>query len=263
MRTASDALMNRMLAEDPNVTPADRELLLKHPLVNELLLSGLSIRMVVLDLTNGSYIYASPTLEEFHHLERWDEEMQMGWRYIDTLIHPEDSAELGSAVAQFGEYLAQLPDAQQPFCKLVVTYRIRNKTGEYRKLLQQVIPFLVTPQDARVRYMAVVLQDITLIKASNEVSGYLVHRQPDAKDAIVPLRLKPSQLAVGASSTQLSRRERDVLRLLVQGHSSKMIAEELNISAMTVAVHRRNLMRKTASANAAQLTAFALRSGMA
>ena len=42
----------------------------------------------------------------------------------------------------------------------------------------------------------------------------------------------------------LSRREREVLILLIHGHSNKEMAEELKISPRTVEIHRGNMMRK-------------------
>lgn len=42
----------------------------------------------------------------------------------------------------------------------------------------------------------------------------------------------------------LSRREKEVLRLLAEGHSSKQIADELFISKFTVDTHRKNIFKK-------------------
>lgn len=52
---------------------------------------------------------------------------------------------------------------------------------------------------------------------------------------------------------QLTRREREIMRLIVNGMSSKQIAASLNISIRTVETHRRQIMRKTRAANLAEL----------
>jgi two-component system response regulator NreC len=52
---------------------------------------------------------------------------------------------------------------------------------------------------------------------------------------------------------QLSRREREILCLLVDGHSSKDIARALYISARTVDAHRLHINRKLGSRSPAQL----------
>ena len=53
----------------------------------------------------------------------------------------------------------------------------------------------------------------------------------------------------------LSRRERQVLRLISAGQTSKHIARLLGVSDLTIRKHRENLMRKLGAANAAQLVA--------
>ena len=42
----------------------------------------------------------------------------------------------------------------------------------------------------------------------------------------------------------LTRREREVSKLLLRGHSSKSVARELKIAPATVMVHKRNLFAK-------------------
>ncbi len=57
----------------------------------------------------------------------------------------------------------------------------------------------------------------------------------------------------------LTDREREVLRLVVKGRSTKEIASELDISTRTVETHRANLMRKLNIKSVALLTQFAIR----
>jgi len=60
------------------------------------------------------------------------------------------------------------------------------------------------------------------------------------------------------STEQLSDRELDVLRLLVQGKMNKEIADILNISVHTVISHRKNITQKTGIKTQAGLTIYAL-----
>jgi two-component system, NarL family, response regulator NreC len=57
----------------------------------------------------------------------------------------------------------------------------------------------------------------------------------------------------------LSDREREVLRLLADGFSSKDIAARLTLSAKTVEAHKYNLMRKLDLHNRAELVKYAIR----
>ena len=60
---------------------------------------------------------------------------------------------------------------------------------------------------------------------------------------------------------QLSEREKEVLKLIVEGKTSKQIAEILFISKSTVDTHRRNIQEKTGTKTAAELAAYAVGMG--
>ena len=61
---------------------------------------------------------------------------------------------------------------------------------------------------------------------------------------------------------QLSGRERQILNMILGGHSNKEIAALLGISAKTVDKHRTSMMQKLDVHSVPQLMAFALREGL-
>jgi two-component system NarL family response regulator len=83
---------------------------------------------------------------------------------------------------------------------------------------------------------------------SPEIASALVAEVRDAKS--------------GGSAPPLSRREREVLRLIAEGSRSITIAAQLHISVATVEVHRRNIMRKLGLHSIAELTRYAIREGI-
>jgi DNA-binding NarL/FixJ family response regulator len=58
---------------------------------------------------------------------------------------------------------------------------------------------------------------------------------------------------------QLTPRELEILRLIVDGKSNKEIAAQLNLSGNTVGVHRANIMRGLDIHKTAELVAYAIR----
>ncbi|MGK7369054.1 MAG: response regulator transcription factor [Candidatus Halalkalibacterium sp. M3_1C_030] len=56
----------------------------------------------------------------------------------------------------------------------------------------------------------------------------------------------------------ITSRELEVLQLIVEGYSSKLIADKLNISPRTVDTHRGNIMQKLNIPNAAGLVRYAM-----
>ncbi len=59
----------------------------------------------------------------------------------------------------------------------------------------------------------------------------------------------------------LTKREREVLNLVVEGHTSKVMAEMLHLSPRTIDHHRANLLRKFDMKNSVDLVNFAVRNG--
>lgn len=60
----------------------------------------------------------------------------------------------------------------------------------------------------------------------------------------------------------VSMREREVLRLIADGSSTKEIAMQLHLSTKTIESHRRNLMEKLKIDSVAALTKYAIREGL-
>jgi DNA-binding CsgD family transcriptional regulator len=63
-------------------------------------------------------------------------------------------------------------------------------------------------------------------------------------------------------NSQLTHREREVLRLLASGHTDRKIAESLTISPRTVNRHMSNIFVKLAVPSRAAATAHAIRKGL-
>ncbi|MFH0809783.1 MAG: response regulator transcription factor [Pseudomonadota bacterium] len=61
---------------------------------------------------------------------------------------------------------------------------------------------------------------------------------------------------------RLTDREKEILKLLVEGYSSRKVAERLCLTMKTVLNHRRNIMEKLGIENPAQLIRYAIKLGM-
>ena len=61
----------------------------------------------------------------------------------------------------------------------------------------------------------------------------------------------------------ITRREKDVLRLVAAGKSNRQIAEALQISVNTADRHVSNILTKIAASNRAEAASFAVRNGLA
>lgn len=60
----------------------------------------------------------------------------------------------------------------------------------------------------------------------------------------------------------LTEREREVLKLVAEGYTTRQIADYLSLSAKTVEKHRANMMRKLLLKNVSAVTAYAIENGL-
>ncbi|NKE70294.1 response regulator transcription factor [Nitrospiraceae bacterium HYJII51-Mn-bac16s-1-B09] len=61
---------------------------------------------------------------------------------------------------------------------------------------------------------------------------------------------------------KLTKREKEVLCLVAEGHTNRQVAERLGIKIKTVETHRANIMNKLALRNFVELVKYAIRKGM-
>lgn len=74
---------------------------------------------------------------------------------------------------------------------------------------------------------------------------------------------KTSARPITIKTTPLTLKEREILQMIAEGHTSKDIAQKLNLSIRTVYVHRNNMMRKLDVHKQTDLVRYALKEGLA
>jgi RNA polymerase sigma factor (sigma-70 family) len=77
--------------------------------------------------------------------------------------------------------------------------------------------------------------------------------QAAVRTAAIQHEERVKRRALGERLASLSQREREVLKLVVEGKTSKLIARELHITVKTVDVHRTHVREKLGSSTVAEL----------
>ncbi len=101
-----------------------------------------------------------------------------------------------------------------------------------------------------------------LLRAIDAVRANQSFLSPGVASLVVEHVQKGSQAPDSAEARSLSEREREVLRLLAEGKTSKEIGQLLHLAARTVESHRREIMRKLDLHSVPALTKFAIREGL-
>ena len=141
---------------------------------------------------------------------------------------------------------------QSPEIKIVVL--TVHKTDEY---------ILATLQAGADGY---VLKDATQSELVMAIRNVLVGKRylsPGISEKVIEGYLEGKETIRTSSAWEtLTRREREILKLIAEGYKNKEVADHLCISLKTVEKHRANLMKKLDLHNAAELTAFAMEKGL-
>lgn len=110
------------------------------------------------------------------------------------------------------------------------------------------------------------LKDATrteLLLAVESVLNGKTYISPEVSEKLVTSYLNGRKPEKAESSFEsLTRREKQILKLIAEGHKNRKIGDFLCISIKTVEKHRANLMKKLDLHNASELTAFAMEKGL-
>lgn len=112
---------------------------------------------------------------------------------------------------------------------------------------------------------AYVLKDDSRTELFNALANVATgnnYLSPSIVDKVVAGYLSGGDITSARPSWEvLTRREREVIKLIAEGKRTKEIAEYLSLSPKTIEKHRTNLMRKLDLHNVSEVTVYAIKNG--
>jgi len=171
------------------------------------------------------------------------------------ITHPDDRPWFLNYENSAAAFLKGLPLEKLTRYKVRYDFRLKSKGGKYVRLLHQSAVIEHDENGQLIRTIGV-HTDITSLK-------------PEGKPILsfIGLDGEPSYIDVDVeklftvSKEPLSKREKQILLLIMDGRSSKEISGMLNISKQTVDTHRNNMLAKNDLRNTGELIAKAIRLG--
>jgi DNA-binding CsgD family transcriptional regulator len=212
-----------------------------------------SSSMYIIDLYKREYLYVSP---RFYHVFGFDIDQAYaeGPSFLDRRIHPDDIPLMYRTGNYFMKFALSLPPEKIKKGKLVVDYRIRNAREEYVRVIKQHIPLEL---DCRGNIWLVLC--IIDLSPDSDLQSPFRARVIDSETGDVflfnPYDYEPYK-------PLLSDREKEILRLIADGHASKQIADRLFISVNTVNTHRQRIIEKLNVSNTAEAVRYAIELGL-
>jgi len=162
-------------------------------------------------------------------------------KYIFENIHPEDKNRFIRTEQKVTDFFNNLQPEQITRYKVSYDYRLRKTDGTYIWVLMQTVTIQSTEDGAVIRVLGI-QTDITHLKTDNKSSGLsFIGLDGEPSFHNVPI----DSLALPSDKELFSKREKQVLQLVLEGKSTSQIAEILFISVHTVNSHRKNIFSKS------------------
>lgn len=186
----------------------------------------------VFNMHSGEFDIVCPNVKQVLGCEPKDYTMA----YIIDMIHPDDKSYFLNFEYKIVEFFKILPFEKVHLYKVQYDLRLRKKNGQYIRTLHQAVQI---DYDRENFYRTLSIEtDITHIKPYGTPCFSLIGLGGE------PSYFNIQDAQYTKSFNLFTMREREVLKHIVEGKSSKQIADELFISIYTVNAHRRNIMKK-------------------
>ncbi|MBS4041040.1 MAG: PAS and helix-turn-helix domain-containing protein [Flavobacteriales bacterium] len=155
---------------------------------------------------------------------------------------------------KYYKYLYQQPKKNRPFIKVNRTMNIICKNGQTKHALFQGIPILFDDEMKPI-YILTIITDISSLQLIPTYTHYIIDASNEKQIKKIPIHEEELQKD---RSKIISKSERRVLELMIQGCTSKQIAERLFLSEHTIKNHRKSMLQKTNCKNSTELVKLAL-----
>ena len=189
--------------------------------------------------------------------------MEDGLEFWLRLIHPEDKPIIMDAIIQGHTMISDPTVIISELKPMDLFYRFRKKDGNWIWLCET--KWIVPSGKGRKEYIVGSFMDVSEQKQEEDLrlqqlkddgmNGLLKvameYKDSTKKHLINPNQVVGTEKPVGID--ELTKREKEVLKLIGEGLSSKRISDKLFISLNTVETHRRHLLEKLQVKNSMEL----------
>lgn len=227
-----------------------REKILTHPLINNLYSVGKSFAIIantsnweIEAVTGDSTDLTGYTAEEIYN---------MGGEFLMNFTVPEHLQVNMATVKTCMEYSNSIPEEQRESVFAIYYYHGRKKNGDFIAVQHQSIPVVFDEQKIPFIFCNI-YSDISYLDPQNIPHGVMVN-----KFTREVFHLNKNSLNLEKREDLFSKREKEVIRHMTNGLTSKEIAEILYISNDTVRTHRKNILRKAGVTNTISLIKYAI-----
>jgi DNA-binding CsgD family transcriptional regulator/PAS domain-containing protein len=178
-----------------------------------------------------------------------------GIPFVNEITHLDDLPKTWGLIKKIWDFLLALPASKRKGYKFNHDYRMAKADGSYIRVLEQ-SSILQQDSNGNITHVMGVCSDITHLKKNETLTASLICTEDNSCIFFTPETdgINPQDV--------LSKRELEIVKLIAEGYSSKLIADRLCIGFSTVNTHRQNIIRKTNTRNTGEFVQFAMGNGL-
>ncbi|MEZ0450719.1 LuxR C-terminal-related transcriptional regulator [Sphingobacterium thalpophilum] len=208
-------------------------------LISEIFITG-DYYYYLINILEQRISHQHPAICSIHGLTN----VPMHLQEIINLIHPDDIPFVLRAEDASYKKVIEIGAEHLKSLKSCYCFRMRVADGTYHLFHHQAIT-LVADNDNKMVHSLNIHADISHLSTTNNYIATImgIHGRNDFYQ--IDLSKRPKR----TYSCSLTKRELALLPYIAQGMSSTEISRQLGISALTVRVHRKNILRKTNTHN--------------
>jgi len=217
----------------------------------------------------GSYFWFIPdnsnmtiadTSDNIHELTSFEKEE---WKnhypnFLEHVMHPEDFIYFLGGVEFMISYLENIEINERQHFRFNIYARINNKNNEYRWMVIQ-FPKIIYNKEGKAFSSLIVVSDLSNFDIINQPVMSLIDSSNKRKP-FQQIFLEKGNDRINC--VNITKRECEILALMISGKNSPQIAEKLFISYHTVENHKRNLRQKTNCKTSAELIYTVLKNNL-
>ncbi len=217
----------------------------------------------ILNMHNLEVEYVHPGVQQFIDVDPNEATIEN----LLTSIDPDDVASVKAKELVLKEFMENVvPSEELPSYKMLYMYRIKDRFGKYRTMLLQVNVLSVS-EKGTIEHVLSVHTDISFMGVQKTETVSFIHLGGGKSFYDVEIDLDKSAFEDAEDvddgvSKQLTKREIEIIQLSSKGYSVNKIAINLNISALTVRTHRKNMLKKTKYSSMRKLVTKCLMEGI-
>lgn len=177
---------------------------------------------------------------------------EKGHQFFAEKMHPDDALKLSIIGVSVLKLFDHFTNDEKLNHKTIYEYRMLNAENRYVRLIEQ---YQVLELDSRGQVW--LMMNIVDVSPNQDESGECEYKLLNFRTGHLISLENPSN-----AQFELTRREKEILRLVKEGFLSKEISDKLAISVHTVNTHRQRVLDKLKANNSMEAVIFASRYGL-